>query len=41
MKNINVTFEDEEIDFLEQLKGSTSWRAFILGIAKYKTKEGK
>jgi len=30
MKTINVTFEDQEINDLEKMKGSLSWREFIL-----------
>ena len=30
MKTINVTFEDNEIKSLEELKGKLNWRNFIL-----------
>ncbi len=30
MKTINVTFEDEDIKELERLKGSMTWRQFII-----------
>lgn len=35
MKNINVTFEDDDHARLSELKGKhTSWRDFILKLAK-------
>lgn len=36
MRNINVTFDDEEIELLEVAKGSTSWHDFILTLVKTK-----
>jgi predicted CopG family antitoxin len=36
MKNINVTFEDEEFNKLEQKKGDRSWHDFILLILTLK-----
>lgn len=41
MKNLNITFEDEEFDYLLSLRneGDTdSWRIFILELANYKAK---
>jgi predicted CopG family antitoxin len=35
MKTINVTFEDKEIEHLEKIKDGSSWRDFILKLAKY------
>ena len=34
MKTINVTFEDEEHERLDVLKGDMSWREFILQLLK-------
>ena len=34
MKTINVTFEDDEIEFIKKVKGNISYRKFILGLAR-------
>lgn len=41
MKNINITFEDEEVEWLEGLKveKDMSWREFILDLSNYEVKE--
>ena len=40
MKTINVTFSDEEHQFLIEMKGETSWHDFILKMSrKRKTPE--
>lgn len=36
MKNINVTFTDEEHELLEIAKGSDNWRQFILTLVRSK-----
>ncbi len=36
MKTINVTFEDKEVKFLNNIKKDKNWRNFILGLAQYK-----
>jgi hypothetical protein len=36
MKTINVTFEDSEMEQLEQVKGDLSWREFVLTLVKPK-----
>jgi hypothetical protein len=36
MKNINVTFEDEEFDSLENAKEEQTWREFILTLVRSK-----
>jgi len=38
MKTINVSFEDEEFDRLNSIKGSDSWREFILTLTEIKKK---
>ena len=38
MKQLNVTFEDEEHEFLISKKGEKSWRDWILELAKYAKK---
>lgn len=36
MKNLNITFDDDEIDILKVLKiDKESWRKFIMRLAKY------
>lgn len=37
MKTINVTFEDEEIEQLQAVKGELSWREFIMQLVTPKT----
>jgi len=39
MKSIYVTFEDEEMVFLKEVKAEKSWRKFILEITNYKKEE--
>jgi len=36
MKTINITFEDEEIEYLLQKKGDVAWRQFLLNLIGYK-----
>jgi hypothetical protein len=36
MKNINVTFEDEEFSALENAKADETWREFILTLVRSK-----
>jgi predicted CopG family antitoxin len=36
MKTINVTFEDEEFEQLNDAKGDDNWRDFILVLVKPK-----
>jgi len=38
MKTINVTFEDDEIKYLEKIKEGRAldWRKFILSLVRYK-----
>lgn len=35
MKTVNVVFEDEEFKALVKVKGTKSWRNFILELAKH------
>lgn len=35
MKTINVTFEDEEFEFLNNIKKERNWRQFILEVTHY------
>ena len=41
MKSITVVFEDEDFEMLQKVKGDTSWREFILGLAKDKLGESE
>ena len=34
MKTINVTFEDEDMDLLLELKKDMSWREFIMQLVR-------
>jgi hypothetical protein len=34
MKTINVTFEDEEYDLLQEVKKDQSWRTFIMSLVR-------
>lgn len=36
MKTINVTFDDNEMELLENAKGTMTWREFILQWVKNK-----
>lgn len=41
MKTLNITFEDEEYEYLKLLKGESemdNWRTFILELAEYEVK---
>lgn len=39
MKTLNVTLEDEEYERLMKVKGSRTWRGFILQLAESKAKK--
>jgi predicted CopG family antitoxin len=34
MKNLNITFEDEEFEKLKKAKGELSWHDFVLSLAE-------
>ena len=36
MKNINVTFDDDEMRQLEEIKGDLTWRELILTLIRSK-----
>jgi len=36
MKNLNETFENEEFEALKKIKGSKTWRKFLLDLAGVK-----
>lgn len=36
MRTLNLTLEDEEHDFLVDLKNDKNWRDFLLDLAGYK-----
>ena len=36
MRTLNIVFEDEEHDFLTNLKNEKNWRDFLLDLAGYK-----
>lgn len=40
MKNINVAFEDSEMEAIVKKKGKRSWRQFILDCSKEEEKKG-
>ena len=39
MKNVNVVFEDSEMEVLEKTKGKLSWHDFIMTLTKKEVKE--
>lgn len=36
MKTINIPFEDDEVEKLEKIKGSSTWKSFIMSLVDEK-----
>ena len=37
MRSLNLTFEDDEFDFIKQVKNGATWHDFILNICREKS----